>query len=237
MRRKYGFTLIELLVVVAIIAILAAILFPVFSQAKSAGKQSVCVSNTRQIGLAIALYRGDFDGVNPRHRLCPDRIGDELCTNLTVPTAWTGPNEIWWAPFDNSVAPDSPGPYPHYSAGFMQPYFKNAAIFKCPAEMQWQVGFAMSYITAGPMGRPESEVANPVVLQVWDHAKTPGCADTRSGHTGPPWNPFPEIADTAHSHYPVRHNGGFVTLRHDGGAKWRRPETIVDKDFDAVTQP
>ncbi|AIE86528.1 type II secretion system protein [Fimbriimonas ginsengisoli] len=228
---KRAFTLIELLVVIAIISILAAILFPVFSQAKAAAKQSSCTSNLRQIGLAIALYRGDFDGVNPRHRFCPDRAGDELCTNLSNPTAYTGPNEIWWAPFDNSVAPDAAAPYPNFKAGFLEPYYKTLAIFKCPMETKWQVGYAMSYITGGPMGKPESAVENPAVCQVWDHARTPGCADTRTGFTGPPWNPFPPKADTAHTHYPVRHNGGFVTLRHDGSAKFRKPNSMTNADF------
>ncbi|RYG48887.1 prepilin-type N-terminal cleavage/methylation domain-containing protein [bacterium] len=58
---KKAFTLIELLVVIAIIAILAAILFPVFAQAKAAAKQSVNVSNLKQIGLAGIMYAGDYD--------------------------------------------------------------------------------------------------------------------------------------------------------------------------------
>ena len=62
---KRAFTLIELLVVVAIIAILAAILFPVFAQAKEAAKKSVCVSNEKQIGLAILLYSNDFEDTAP----------------------------------------------------------------------------------------------------------------------------------------------------------------------------
>jgi prepilin-type N-terminal cleavage/methylation domain-containing protein/prepilin-type processing-associated H-X9-DG protein len=58
---KRAFTLIELLVVIAIIAILAAILFPVFAQAKTAAKKSASVSNAKQIGLAQFLYMGDYD--------------------------------------------------------------------------------------------------------------------------------------------------------------------------------
>ena len=58
---RKAFTLIELLVVIAIIAILAAILFPVFAQAKAAAKQSVSVSNMKQIGLAGIMYAGDYD--------------------------------------------------------------------------------------------------------------------------------------------------------------------------------
>ncbi|MEL4411502.1 prepilin-type N-terminal cleavage/methylation domain-containing protein, partial [Shewanella algae] len=62
---KRAFTLIELLVVIAIIAILAAILFPVFAQAKAAAKKSACLSNTKQIGTAFNLYLADYDDTTP----------------------------------------------------------------------------------------------------------------------------------------------------------------------------
>ncbi len=60
-KRRSGFTLIELLVVIAIIAILAAILFPVFAQAKSAAKRTVSLSNAKQLTVACMMYSGDFD--------------------------------------------------------------------------------------------------------------------------------------------------------------------------------
>ncbi|HWD39217.1 MAG TPA: prepilin-type N-terminal cleavage/methylation domain-containing protein [Fimbriimonas sp.] len=64
MRR--AFTLIELLVVIAISAILAAILFPVFAQAKEAAKKVTCLSNGRQVGLGLMMYLNDYDSVYPQ---------------------------------------------------------------------------------------------------------------------------------------------------------------------------
>jgi prepilin-type N-terminal cleavage/methylation domain-containing protein len=66
MNRKRAFTLIELLVVIAIIAILAAILFPVFAQAKLAAKKTVVVSDQKQISLALLMYCNDFDDTFPQ---------------------------------------------------------------------------------------------------------------------------------------------------------------------------
>src|SRR5947209_17461370 len=62
---RRGFTLIELLVVIAIIAILAAILFPVFAQAREQARRSVCLSNTKQIATATIMYAQDYDETMP----------------------------------------------------------------------------------------------------------------------------------------------------------------------------
>jgi prepilin-type N-terminal cleavage/methylation domain-containing protein/prepilin-type processing-associated H-X9-DG protein len=64
-RRRGGFTLIELLVVIAIIAILAAILFPVFAQAREKARSSSCLSNQKQIALAFSMYSQDYDETYP----------------------------------------------------------------------------------------------------------------------------------------------------------------------------
>jgi prepilin-type N-terminal cleavage/methylation domain-containing protein/prepilin-type processing-associated H-X9-DG protein len=63
--KKTGFTLIELLVVIAIIAILAAILFPVFAQAREKARQTACLSNSKQLGTGVAMYLQDYDETFP----------------------------------------------------------------------------------------------------------------------------------------------------------------------------
>ena len=66
MKRSRGFTPDELLVVIAIIAILAAILFPVFAQARENARKSTCQSNLKQLGLAVMMYAQDYDEILPR---------------------------------------------------------------------------------------------------------------------------------------------------------------------------
>ena len=66
-----GFTLIELLVVIAIIAISGGYtLFPVFAQAREKARSTACISNQKQMGLALAMYRSDYDEINCRYRFC-----------------------------------------------------------------------------------------------------------------------------------------------------------------------
>ena len=101
--KRNGFTLIELLVVIAIIAILAAILFPVFAQAKEAAKKSACLSNTKQQDLAYVMYASDYDDWS-------------LCFKTPVTKdsngAWGGTGGYW---FD-----------------LVQPYVKNFGVVFCP---------------------------------------------------------------------------------------------------------
>jgi len=85
-RFSVGFTLIELLVVIAIIAILAAILFPVFAQAREAARKASCQSNARQLGLAIRMYTQDYDEKFPFGGWLPNgNIGTGEWQNTVAP--------------------------------------------------------------------------------------------------------------------------------------------------------
>jgi len=75
-RKAQAFTLIELLVVIAIIAILAAILFPVFAKVRAKARQITCVSNEKQLGLAMMQYFQDYDEKGPFSRVVPNPATD-----------------------------------------------------------------------------------------------------------------------------------------------------------------
>ncbi|MFZ4507605.1 MAG: prepilin-type N-terminal cleavage/methylation domain-containing protein [Fimbriimonas sp.] len=81
--KKGGFTLIELLVVIAIIAILAAILFPVFAQAKESAKKTASINNTKQITLGIIMYAADYDDT-----AVPLQNGSDATNPAGVPFTW-----------------------------------------------------------------------------------------------------------------------------------------------------
>jgi len=119
-RVQNAFTLIELLVVIAIIAILAAILFPVFAQARESARTTSCLSNTKQVGLGIVQYIQDYDERFPLWIYCD-------AVNTANPIA-TGANPN---------VPDAPwGIWKNNHTGWdktVQPYVKNVQVFTCPS--------------------------------------------------------------------------------------------------------
>jgi prepilin-type N-terminal cleavage/methylation domain-containing protein len=106
---RSAFTLIELLVVIAIIAILAAILFPVFAQARDKARQAACISNMKQIGLAVAGYTADYDEVLPIPGYSINGVMYSFDTTLSpymgfkVDASGSRPALIWACPNDNET--------------------------------------------------------------------------------------------------------------------------------------
>ena len=106
-RRASGFTLIELLVVIAIIAILAAILFPVFAQAKEAAKKTACLSNVKQIGISMQLYLNDNEDTYPGALQCETTINGGSTSDTRKPidmqlAPYVKSDQIWHCPSDSA---------------------------------------------------------------------------------------------------------------------------------------
>ncbi|MBX3118283.1 MAG: prepilin-type N-terminal cleavage/methylation domain-containing protein [Fimbriimonadaceae bacterium] len=147
-KHNKAFTLIELLVVIAIIAILAAILFPVFAQAKSAAKKTQSVSNLKQIGLAWQMYAGDYD---------------DVC--MRVRTWDSAKSYYWWGSFDGTTLRES--------EGLLFPYTKNKGIQSDPTfadTLRTVIGFTgyaynYSYLSPSSYAPPTwDEVPSPVLM-------------------------------------------------------------------------
>lgn len=128
---KKAFTLIELLVVIAIIAILAAILFPVFAQAKFAAKRTQSLSNMKQIGTATMIYVDDADDTLYPHRLnCNDPASPTLCQEYVDASRANGLR----ADAPDQAGSGSPVNARYYWVYMLYPYTKNYQMFKDPTK-------------------------------------------------------------------------------------------------------
>ncbi len=124
-RKQAGFTLIELLAVVAVVALLAALLFPVFVKARARGRQTACLSNLRQLGIATLQYAQDYDDRYPHG-------GDpgDLYTNGWENTL----NGIYWPAVQELQANNSLLP------NVMSGYVKDHELWHCPADNGFDKG-------------------------------------------------------------------------------------------------
>jgi prepilin-type N-terminal cleavage/methylation domain-containing protein/prepilin-type processing-associated H-X9-DG protein len=251
--KAHAFTLIELLVVIAIIAVLAAILFPVFSQAREKARQAACLSNLKQLGLAISLYQQDFDGYYvpkypcasyddaphtdgspgyPDHCLSPTRNMDDTLTPA-VPE---------WLP-----AVDEPAGTDY----LLRPYVRNDDVRLCPSRRTtvrsvpdmpdlpddisryaingWDgyYGSPTGKPGTSPQGKPDADVPQPATtLLLWEHNYSTGECQVGQGFGGTSINP----EDTPR-HWFTGHSGGANVLWCDGHARWLRPSQMERRFF------
>ncbi len=220
-RRQTAFTLVELLVVIAIIAILAAILFPVFAKAREKARQSSCLSNVKQLGVAYLQYLQDYDETFPPHvteRTAPAGTPDTLAAR---------------APFTYKTK--------------LEPYVKSAQLFKDPSAPPWSAPAAGAWYTTD-YGHNHNEsnlpastnqawyLANPdfgfnertslaglaqpsSFIVIGDAGRSDGTA-SRGGMYPQPWA-F-DVATQAR--FLPRHSGGGNIAYADGHVKWALPD-------------
>jgi prepilin-type N-terminal cleavage/methylation domain-containing protein/prepilin-type processing-associated H-X9-DG protein len=196
---KRGFTLIELLVVIAIIAILAAILFPVFAKAREKARQTSCLSNVKQIALAVLSYCQDNDEMMPYNE---------------------GPSpaaHYYKFALDN-VAPQSP----------LLPYIKNSQLGICPSRRgSW--GYGSNYphfpyyqpyinpqVSLGQINSPSS-VMMITESDYYTWVYCPFCYPSDTSLGVPHWGVAPAHNEGG--------NIGFV----DGHAKWLKQSEVISQ--------
>jgi len=237
--RHAGFTLIELLVVIAIIAILAAILFPVFSQAREKARATSCLSNTKQISLAFAMYNQDYD--------------EGFMATVTERQAPAGTPDT----------SDARAPYSYRV--LLNPYIKTQQIFKCPSAPAWApLGPGNWYPTdygchlneghlvpsASNHASDYAGLTSPDLSDFGFNESTPLasitypaqfllCADagrsdgttSRGGIYPQPW----AFDVSTQARFIARHQQGGNVAYADGHSKWRRPEqtwrSYTDNDW------
>ncbi len=233
MKRK-GFTLIELLVVIAIIAILAAILFPVFAQARSKARQTSCLSNLKQIGTGLMMYSQDYDETLPGN----DPSGG-YAAGLNLPGGWNAP---WVA--GNAAT------YRNWARD-VQPYLKNYGIYKCASTTPrtsfsggngpynecraagnlpncYDTSYALNGIAES---RPLAVIPAPAdIIFLREFSIYSRTAQARPRRTSATSTLFVEFN---HILYDYIHSEGTNLLFCDGHAKWKKKVSLKFTDFGA----
>jgi prepilin-type N-terminal cleavage/methylation domain-containing protein/prepilin-type processing-associated H-X9-DG protein len=212
---RRGFTLIELLVVIAIIAILAAILFPVFAKAREKARQTSCLSNVKQMGLAAMMYVQDYD---------------ELFFPRYQPIAvYPAPaNAIWWLP--------RPG-----VSSLLDPYSKNTQISACPSLGTSRNGYGYNVsliggnIGLGQVKRPAETVLfeDDTFGSMTAYLPSQGVANWGANFVTPPGSTGANIVWGVNCPWGPHNEGSNIAFC-DGHAKWMKPLTLWNNGSDAA---
>ncbi len=240
-RSRNGFTLIELLVVIAIIAILAAILFPVFAQARAKARQASCTSNMKQIGLAVLMYTSDYDEMLPwgaSNGGSPTTTWYDLAepyvkvgaSGFGYQSATNGPKTFYVCPdFANTTVPVKPGDPtpPSFPAAQVTPAMSYAA----NGNTMPMFNKGLNSWFPGPALTGLAQQQAPATLVMAAHAMgtrpavggddwTSGCTGLESGT--PAGAPLAQGGAAVYCAGRYKHNGGSVYLLADGHVKWFR---------------
>jgi len=233
-RSSKGFTLIELLVVIAIIAILAAILFPVFARAKEKARETMCIGNMKQIGMAVIMYLDEWNSCYPDQ------------TSVGIPysdTGITGGKETWNTKFSRryrSEKPPKSGIYvPDGMGKTFRPYLKNLGVFKCPSQAKDEDTYVVykensTYYLKRALQHWAHKMGNPVKEAAVKFPKRSAMLYEDAWHKGPD---HPRLWDSAYwSTVPPNQRPAFLRVNCiylDGHvAKYAVPYIAVHTNYD-----
>jgi prepilin-type N-terminal cleavage/methylation domain-containing protein/prepilin-type processing-associated H-X9-DG protein len=199
---RTAFTLIELLVVIAIIAILAAILFPVFAQAREKARQAACLSQSKQWGIAIDMYKQDYDGTMVAwSSVAPDANGKKTTIY------WSEMLQPYMKNRNIGVCPSDPDPNDRKRDFLSYCFNRNV-----------QFGINNNPASDAQVRYPSTTIA----LQEWTSPGYTGC-----DWVGPQSYYKTYILTPLEKNGDRRHNSGSNYVFFDGHAGWSRPEKTV----------
>lgn len=211
-----GFTLIELLVVIAIIAILAAILFPVFAQAREAARKTSCLSNLKQIGASVQMYVQDNDGVflpyGQTATTCPQALLFNYQKN----------KQIWVCPSDDNATVRAMTTPTTVSYNF-----NNQLGGKAESVVTRASDIVVTTDSdPGEVGWTEGNSWDGGKTTDWPQFRPNGCTESNQGSTVKPCG-----ANSATLKWFTRHSGSFNALFYDGHAKTGQAGSYLDTNF------